>query len=513
MDNNKQPTALESARRYAGDSLNTAFNDFLHIDPADLELLARHHPALRQGAERFAEIFYAYLLNSPATAEVLESYRAGGGKIDHLVKKQLQHLYELVEGHTDEEYARNMERIGELHYRYRIEPVWIMGAYLLYLEHLQGLIRANPSIPATERESLDAAVTKFLFRDMGLMLEGYRDAAARALRQEQNKVGGLQQQITSLLSNIPQLLWSVDVVHNRPLYVSPSARELCEPDIDMPIPCLGWTIPEDRETVRLAWQRALLGHKVEVESRVHQPNGTQRWFRRIFYPFTDASGKVVRMDGLMEDTTNAKFMVQRLHTLATTDNLTGLPNRALFNDRLMQAITAASRDTGKQVVVMLMDLDHFKEINDTLGHPTGDQVLILVAQRLRAALRDSDTVARLGGDEFAILLPDVKDVAQDGGESDARGAAIVHRAVRVRRQRSLPRRRPGRGGLPGARRGRGHPHEPRRHRHVRDQEQGRRLPVLRRGARSQRPAAAAAGRRPAPRAGARRAGAALSTED
>jgi len=409
MDNNKQPPALESARRYAGDSLNTAFNDFLHVDPSDLELLARHRPALRQGAERFAEIFYAYLLNFPATAEVLEGYRAEGGKIDHLVQKQLQHLYALIEGHTDEDYARNMERIGEIHYRYRIEPVWIMGAYLLYLEHLQGLIRANPSIPATERESLDAAVTKFLFRDMGLMLEGYWDAAGRALRSEQGKVATLQEQVTSLLSNIPQLLWSVDVVHNRPLYVSPSTREICELDIDMPIPCLGWTIPEDRETVRLAWQKALLGHKVEVESRVRQPNGTQRWFRRIFYPFTDASGKVVRMDGLMEDMTDAKLMVQRLHTLATTDSLTGLPNRALFNDRLTQAIAAASRDTGRQVVVMLMDLDHFKEINDTLGHPTGDQVLILVAQRLRTALRDSDTVARLGGDEFAILLPDVKD--------------------------------------------------------------------------------------------------------
>ena len=180
-------------------------------------------------------------------------------------------------------------------------------------------------------------------------------------------------------------------------------------DIDMPIPCLGWTVPEDRETVRLAWHKALTGHKVEVESRVQQPGGEQRWFRRIFYPLADATGRVVRIDGLMEDTTEAKVTIERLHTLATTDGLTSLPNRALFNDRLTQAIAAAARTERRQVVLMLMDLNHFKEINDTLGHPAGDQILAKVAQRLSTTLRDADTLARLGGDEFGILLPDVMD--------------------------------------------------------------------------------------------------------
>ncbi|HLD14625.1 MAG TPA: EAL domain-containing protein [Burkholderiales bacterium] len=400
---------LSAIRRYVGLDLNTAFNDFLHIGAADLQLLRRYHDALLRGGERFAKVFYTYLQKYPATAEVLADYETRGGKIADLVTKQLQHLSSFLEGRVDEKYARDMAHIGEIHYRYRIEPVWIMGAYLLYLEHLQTLIRTSRDVPDETRAALDATVTKFLFRDMGLMLEGYWNAAGRALLQEQDKVIGLQQQITGLLSNIPQLLWSVDVIHNRPLYVSPSTREICELDIDMPIPCLGWTIPEDRETVQLAWQKALLGHKVEVESRVRQPDGKQRWFRRIFYPFTDAGGKVVRVDGLMEDTTDTKIMIERLHTLATTDSLTSLPNRALFSDRLLQAVSSASRDSSKQVVVMLMDLDHFKEINDTLGHPTGDQVLVMVAQRLHTALRDSDTVARLGGDEFAILLPEVKD--------------------------------------------------------------------------------------------------------
>ncbi|HEX6793202.1 MAG TPA: EAL domain-containing protein [Casimicrobiaceae bacterium] len=89
--------------------------------------------------------------------------------------------------------------------------------------------------------------------------------------------------------------------------------------------------------------------------------------------------------------------------LAYEDRLTGLPNRALFNDRLQQAVHAARRN-GSPLTVMMMDLDRFKHINDTLGHAIGDDVLREVGTRLRAALRESDTVARLGGDEFAALL-------------------------------------------------------------------------------------------------------------
>jgi diguanylate cyclase (GGDEF)-like protein len=91
---------------------------------------------------------------------------------------------------------------------------------------------------------------------------------------------------------------------------------------------------------------------------------------------------------------------------ALHDALTGLPNRLLFRDRVDQAITSGER-SGEIAAVMLMDLDHFKEINDTLGHHHGDRLLEEVAQRLQAALRESDTVARLGGDEFGVLLPRV----------------------------------------------------------------------------------------------------------
>ncbi len=96
--------------------------------------------------------------------------------------------------------------------------------------------------------------------------------------------------------------------------------------------------------------------------------------------------------------------------LALLDSLTGLPNRRLLADRMRRGIQEA-RDDGTRVGLVLLDIDRFKEINDTLGHDRGDELLEQVAERLRHALRDEDVVARLGGDEFAILLPDVRTVA------------------------------------------------------------------------------------------------------
>lgn len=94
-----------------------------------------------------------------------------------------------------------------------------------------------------------------------------------------------------------------------------------------------------------------------------------------------------------------------METLSTVDTLTQLANRTLWHDRLKQAITAARRSGEHRSVLMIVDLNHFKIINDTLGHPIGDTILRETAQRLKAALREADTLARLGGDEFGVLLP------------------------------------------------------------------------------------------------------------
>jgi len=113
------------------------------------------------------------------------------------------------------------------------------------------------------------------------------------------------------------------------------------------------------------------------------------------------------------DITRRRQMEETIKEMATRDPLTGLPNRTLLNDRLVQALASAKRRSQK-VTLLYMDLDGFKDVNDTLGHEAGDELLKAVAARLTGLLRESDTVARLGGDEFLILLPDAGGVREAG---------------------------------------------------------------------------------------------------
>ena len=106
------------------------------------------------------------------------------------------------------------------------------------------------------------------------------------------------------------------------------------------------------------------------------------------------------------DVTERMALEQQLRHQAFHDPLTGLPNRALFMDRLAHALAVAQR-RGTSLAVMLLDLDRFKVVNDSLGHPVGDQLLLAVSERLQETVRVGDTLARFGGDEFTVLLEDV----------------------------------------------------------------------------------------------------------
>jgi diguanylate cyclase (GGDEF)-like protein len=123
-------------------------------------------------------------------------------------------------------------------------------------------------------------------------------------------------------------------------------------------------------------------------------------------PLADARGATAGRVLVFRDVTERREHERELRRLAYTDRLTGLPNRALFYDRLERALVMANR-RGTPVAVLFLDLDRFKIINDSLGHAIGDEVLVVIAARLRRCLRAEDTLARLGGDEFAILLPEI----------------------------------------------------------------------------------------------------------
>jgi diguanylate cyclase (GGDEF)-like protein/PAS domain S-box-containing protein len=134
----------------------------------------------------------------------------------------------------------------------------------------------------------------------------------------------------------------------------------------------------------------------------------------LISPVRQPDGMITHYLAIKQNITEARQNEQRIQQLAHFDHLTGLPNRSLLNERFSYALSLAQR-SGESLAVMFLDLDHFKNINDTLGHSVGDRFLLEVATRLKAAIRDEDTVSRLGGDEFILVFP--------GTDADA--AAIV----------------------------------------------------------------------------------------
>jgi diguanylate cyclase (GGDEF)-like protein/PAS domain S-box-containing protein len=138
--------------------------------------------------------------------------------------------------------------------------------------------------------------------------------------------------------------------------------------------------------------------------------GSTRWFCVNGEPIFDEHNVFTGYRGTGTDITARKQAEQRIHHVAQHDVLTGLPNRSLLQDRLEQAIAYSGR-SARVVWVMLIDLDRFKFVNDSMGHKAGDVLLVTIAARLRGALRDTDTVARLSGDEFVVILTQFEDEA------------------------------------------------------------------------------------------------------
>ncbi|MBC8022174.1 MAG: EAL domain-containing protein, partial [Burkholderiales bacterium] len=177
---------------------------------------------------------------------------------------------------------------------------------------------------------------------------------------------------------------------------------------------------DDAEHVRAAFRRIVDSrHLTEpVEFRLRHRNGSWRTFESLGTNCL-ANPHISGVVWNSRDITDRKVIQQRIQHLAYHDNLTGLPNRGLLQDRLARAIARGER-SGKKVAVLFIDLDNFKNINDTLGHDVGDELLRQVSRRLTECVRLEDTIARQGGDEFIVLLDQL---------DDGRNASIVAQKI------------------------------------------------------------------------------------
>ena len=194
--------------------------------------------------------------------------------------------------------------------------------------------------------------------------------------------------------------------------------------------------PDDAAAVAQALNNTLKdGAAYEVEHRVKMHSGEWKWIHSVGNVVErDARGQVLRMNGTNADIGTRKQAEERLEHQAHHDVLTGLPNRSLFHARLERAMARARRQK-VLMAVMYLDIDKFKNINDTRGHAIGDALLKDFARRLESCVRSVDTVARLGGDEFAVILEQLDE--RDAGRRIAEKIVAAMRPEFTREYRAL----------------------------------------------------------------------------
>ncbi|MDR3493164.1 MAG: diguanylate cyclase [Ancalomicrobiaceae bacterium] len=181
------------------------------------------------------------------------------------------------------------------------------------------------------------------------------------------------------------------------------------PPGDEPIPADAWwgyMLPEDRKSLDASLAADMAGHLAEsrCDYRIRRPDdGSIRHFTVRVHLEYGTNGDLVSANGVIIDMTERYEAEARIAHLARHDVLTDLPNRLVLRERTDAAVAAARRGPG--FALLMIDLDRFKRVNDTLGHPVGDALLQAVTERLSEGVRDTDTLTRLGGDEFAVLMP------------------------------------------------------------------------------------------------------------
>lgn len=427
MSNNQNFSPEEILKRKA----------FLEFSDEDIGRLKELHLLLAGHATFFTEDFYRHLLAFDETRELLQS----DARIERLKQAQAIYFDQLTAGAYGADYIENRVHVGLIHQRVGLDPKWYFGAYSKYLSLL--LPRVWGLLGDENRRTLETtlALLRIIFLDMGIAIDTYIDADRQVIRKKSEDLNALNRVAIAISSSL-----GLQEVRDRIMLSGialGAAQASCIAFYDEASKRFGeWHTHglSDDFVNHMSFDEGGLADEtftsgdyivsndrpetVHKLSRLARDEGIRGFVCLPLVSHTTRLGVLylylrdrdsclpdeIEMLNTFSHLAAGALENARLHAktvnLATTDTLTGMFNRRLFDEHLAKEMQRAQRYS-RPLALLMLDIDHFKNINDSHGHPAGDAVLKQLAAIFGHQLRGVDTAARYGGEEFAILLPEL----------------------------------------------------------------------------------------------------------
>jgi diguanylate cyclase (GGDEF)-like protein/PAS domain S-box-containing protein len=276
-----------------------------------------------------------------------------------------------------------------------------------------------------------AGISLFVTLSIASLIKQFTDQAKdvekayRSLDGAYKSLHNSEARFRQIAENISECIVVWDYMNRLVSYISPAYERIsgytCDSFYKEPASWINIIHEDDRENVLRTISPKVIREREDLQYRITRIDGSQRWIRNQMVSVRDKNGRIYRLISILEDITERKHNEEELIYLAYHDILTGLPNRRAFFERFHEMILQARREfPEKNKALFFIDVDRFKNINDTMGHQTGDMLLREIPKRIKKCLRGSDYIFHLGGDEFTVILY---------GISEDIDAAVVARKI------------------------------------------------------------------------------------